>query len=95
VRIKPFIPIELTRASASIETPRGVLASEWRRSERALELIVTIPGNTSGEVYVPAGLGDDVTLAGHSGPQLLRREDDYAIFAAGTGKHIFEVRHRD
>jgi hypothetical protein len=95
VRIKPFIPIGLTRASASIETPHGVLVSEWRRSERALELTVTIPGNTSGEVHVPASPGDDVSVTGDSGPQLLRREDDYAIFAAGNGKHVFTVRPRD
>jgi len=92
VRIKPVVPIGLARAAASIATPRGVLESAWRRSGRTFKLIVTIPGNTAGEIHVPAGTRDDVIVAGHGGAELLRREDDYAVFTAGSGKYAFKVR---
>lgn len=91
VRIKPFTPMGLMQASASIDTPRGVLHSQWQRSEGALELTVTIPGNTAAEVHVPARPGDEVSAAGDGGTELLRREDAYAVYRAGAGTHSFKV----
>lgn len=92
VRIKPFIPTGLARASAAIETPRGALKSHWERRDGAIELTVTIPGNTPAEVHVPAGRGDDISATGDGNAELLRREDDYAIYQAGPGQHRFTVQ---
>ena len=91
VRIKPFIPTGLTRASASIETPRGELKSQWQRRDGAMELTVTIPGNTSAEVHVPAAQADNVSAGDDGGTELLRREDAYAVYRAGAGTHTFKV----
>ncbi len=44
----------LDEVSASIDTARGTVASEWaRNSDGTIELSVTIPGNTPAEVWVP------------------------------------------
>ncbi len=91
VRIKPFIPTGLTRASASIETPRGELKSQWQRRDGAIELTVTIPGNTSAEVHVPAARADNVSAGDDGGTELLRREDAHAVYRAGAGTHSFKV----
>jgi alpha-L-rhamnosidase len=91
VRIKPFIPTGLSRASASVETPRGELKSQWERRDGAIELTVTIPGNTPAEVHVPARPGDEVSATGDGKAELLRREGDYAIYNAGAGVHSFRI----
>lgn len=92
VRIKPVVPTGLEHASASVGTPRGEVSSAWRRGGRTLTLTVAIPGNTPAEIYVPAGAGDDVKVTDHEGVRFLRREEAYAVFAAGSGKHVFQVR---
>jgi alpha-L-rhamnosidase len=95
VRIKPFIPVELMRASASIHTPRGTIKSQWQRGDGVIELTVTIPGNTSAEVHVPASTVDVVSITGGSGAELLRREDDHAIYRTKAGEHSFKVQLGD
>jgi alpha-L-rhamnosidase len=92
VRIKPVVPTALAHASASVGTPRGDVASAWRRSGGTLTLSVAIPGNTTAEVHVPAGADDHVRVTGRRGVRLLRRENGYAVFAAGSGRHVFKVR---
>jgi alpha-L-rhamnosidase len=92
VRIRPVVPSGLAHASATIGTPRGNVTSKWRRRGAKLELSVTIPGNTSAEVHVPADCGDDVKASSRGRLEPIRREDGYAVFATGSGTHVFEVR---
>jgi alpha-L-rhamnosidase len=92
VRIKPVVPSGLAHASATVGTPRADVASAWRRSAGALTLSVAIPGNTSAEVHVPAAADGHVTVSGQGNVRLLRREEAYAVFAAGSGRHVFKVR---
>jgi len=58
-----------------------------------LDLAVTIPGNTTAEISVPAAPGDDITVSGSGRTHQLRRDDQRAVFAAGSGDLAFEVRH--
>jgi alpha-L-rhamnosidase len=92
VRIRPVVPAGLAHASARIGTPRGDVGSAWRRSEGKLALTVTIPGNTSAEIHVPAAPEDDVTMRGRGRVDPLRRDERHAVFVAGSGTHVFEVR---
>jgi alpha-L-rhamnosidase len=92
VSIEPVVPAGLDRASASIDTPRGEIASAWRRSGTKLTLTVTIPGNTSAEIHVPGAPDDVVTVRSRGHVDVVRREDGAAVFAAGGGTHAFEVR---
>jgi alpha-L-rhamnosidase len=43
LRIRPAVPAGLSNASATINTPRGKVASAWRRKAGKLVLTVTIP----------------------------------------------------
>ena len=87
----PIVPAGLT-ASASISTPRGEVTSAWRRSGEEFELTVTIPGNTSAEIHVPAASADAVTVRSRHRVTPLPDATGYAVFAVGSGKHSFEVR---
>ncbi|MEV5518661.1 alpha-L-rhamnosidase C-terminal domain-containing protein, partial [Streptomyces flaveolus] len=47
-------PVTLDHVSASINTVRGRVSSEWRRCQDGrIDLAVTVPYNTEAEVWVP------------------------------------------
>ncbi|MGQ9581725.1 MAG: alpha-L-rhamnosidase C-terminal domain-containing protein, partial [Armatimonadota bacterium] len=51
--VKPGVVGDLKWARARVETVRGVVASDWRRTEEGLVLSVTIPANSFAEVFLP------------------------------------------
>ena len=53
VRIRPAIVGDLTQARASYESIRGLIASEWQRSGKGVNLKVTIPPDVTAEVEIP------------------------------------------
>jgi len=53
VIIRPHIIDDLSHASASINTIRGLVSSRWAKKGKSLTLEVTIPVNSEGKVYVP------------------------------------------
>ncbi len=60
--IKPAIVGDLTRVYGSYQTPNGLVESEWTRDpDGRLTFQVTIPGNTSATVYLPASAGGTAT----------------------------------
>ncbi|MFT3917124.1 MAG: family 78 glycoside hydrolase catalytic domain [Anaeromyxobacteraceae bacterium] len=82
LRVAPFVPSAgIDRAAASLETPHGRAAVRWRRGAG---LEVEVPPNTRAEVRVPAALRSGPCDAGMD---LLRREADAAVYAAGPGRH--------
>ena len=52
--VKPYIPRDLDRVSASIRTARGEVAAGWRRESGRVTITVIVPGNSSAAVHVPA-----------------------------------------
>lgn len=54
IDIRPYVPTGLNHASASIETPYGLVSSSWTRdTDGQLELEIVIPANTTAQVWVP------------------------------------------
>ncbi|HUT95027.1 MAG TPA: alpha-L-rhamnosidase C-terminal domain-containing protein [Thermoguttaceae bacterium] len=56
IRIKPHVLGDLTHASASIKTIRGIVSSDWKKAGNSLVLNVTIPAKCSptNNVYIVA-----------------------------------------
>lgn len=52
--IKPYIPSKLNKLNCSIKTISGVIKSSWKKNKGKLELSVTIPFNTTAELFIPA-----------------------------------------
>jgi alpha-L-rhamnosidase len=75
IRIRPLIPSAESNPDrepihwvrADYASPRGLIASHWRRDGDELVMEVTIPANTTAEVHVPAASLNDV----HCGSQQL------------------------
>ena len=44
----------LSQARCSMQTPYGLLSSDWKIADRKLTMAITVPANTSAEVVIPA-----------------------------------------
>jgi len=92
--IRPQPGDELRHAEGRYESVHGEIASAWRDRERHFELDVSIPVNTSAEVWVPAVDRTAVTEGGApageaEGVRFDRIQDGYAVFAVGSGDYSF------
>lgn len=84
----------LTFAKASLETPYGVAASDWRIVQGRFELAVTIPPNTQARVSLPAATVESVTEGGSPLGKLreasgLRAENGRVILNLPAGSYRF------
>ena len=106
-QIKPHVLGDLTHASASIKTVRGVISSSWKKTDASLALEVTIPANAAAKVSVPTlGLNEfaiteggraiwknDSYIDGVAGVADARRDADWVTFDVGSGSYRFELQN--
>ena len=95
--IKPAIVGDLTWVKSHYDSPYGRLASNWKREGSKLSMDVTIPGNTTATVFVPAKDATVVTESGKpvdqaAGVKFLRMENNAAVYAVGSGTYRFQSR---
>lgn len=93
--IRPVVPSGLAWVKAQTETPRGRVAVRWEKKDGRLVLEVTIPPNSSAEVYVPVGDGEAVRESGREAAtaqcvKQLRREGNSVVLQVGSGCYRFE-----
>ncbi|WP_244205383.1 family 78 glycoside hydrolase catalytic domain [Streptomyces bobili] len=86
-------PATLDHVSASIDTVRGKVSSEWRRRpDGRIDLAVTIPYNTEAEIWVPAQGGPVTAPRG-----VVHVRDDtsggaaYRVYRARAGSYRFNA----
>ncbi|MGI5227564.1 family 78 glycoside hydrolase catalytic domain [Actinoallomurus sp. CA-142502] len=78
----------LTKASATYRSDYGEIASRWSVSGGRFTLDVTVPVNTTAEVWVPAANVSDVT---RDGAKFVRTQDGAAVFTVGSGHWHFSA----
>jgi alpha-L-rhamnosidase len=94
-RVKPLVPADLEGASATVDTVRGPLSSSWRQTDTGLELDVTVPGNTTVELWLPAAERARVREGGTrpaedaTGVTQLRSTADAVVYELGSGTYSF------
>lgn len=86
-------PATLDHVSASIDTVRGKVSSEWRRrSDGRIDLAVTVPYNTEAEIWVPTQ-GKSVTAP--RGVAFVRDDTSggvaYKVYRARAGAYRFNA----
>jgi alpha-L-rhamnosidase len=79
---------------ASYHSLRGRIDSAWKLDKGQFELKVTIPGNTTAAVYIPAKTAADVSESGRPAGQaksvkFLRQEGNLVVFEVGSGHYTF------
>jgi alpha-L-rhamnosidase len=89
----------LDQVKATHNTLYGTITSEWKNTPQQFDWHVTLPPNTTAEVYVPATTAT-VVVEGATGAtlpdgvQLLRRENAFAVYAISSGHYHFIVNRQ-
>ncbi|MGY5035611.1 alpha-L-rhamnosidase [Streptomyces sp. 900116325] len=76
----------VTEAEGRYDSVRGPVITRWKLDGDGFRLALTVPANTTAEVWIPATEAAQVT---HGTSEFLRMEDGCAVFAAGSGTHRF------
>jgi alpha-L-rhamnosidase len=96
ITIRPRPGEELDEAKGTYESVYGEIESDWEANDDAFELDVAIPVSTTATVYIPAAEASSVTESGRPadrarGVRFLRMDDEYAVFAVGSGDYRFRA----
>jgi len=94
--LKPQVIEPIEWARGEYRSPRGRIASSWKKEPGRLVLEVEVPVNATAEVHVPAGTGARVLesgrpLEGREDVTLMSRTAREAVVALGSGHYRFEV----
>jgi alpha-L-rhamnosidase len=82
VLVRPTIPKGLDWAEATMETPQGKARSAWRIEGGKLRMTVTIPMNSTGEVWVPTQFGN---VSAPAGAVFSRQTNSARIYTISPG----------
>lgn len=91
IAIRPHVPSGLEQVSASVRTVHGIVGSQWEQRDDGLHLTVTIPANTTAEVFVPAVSAREVEAVDS---EFVRMDGDRAVFGVGSGTYHFRTAAR-
>ena len=80
---------DLTSAEGSYKTPKGIARSEWTKATSRFELKITVPTNTTAEVWVPTGNGQSVRTPARA--EFERVEAGYTVFTVPAGRFTFKA----
>jgi len=96
-RIAPLVGADaLDHATCHLQTPHGLIRSEWTRTQDGLRLAVTVPANTCAEIVVPARNAEAVREGekpAASAPGVVQAiaQDGQVHLTVGSGRYEFSV----
>jgi alpha-L-rhamnosidase len=86
--IKPQPAGDLAWAKGSYESVRGVISSDWKRDGNRFTLNVSIPPNTTAEVWLQSKENNPVLESGVA-VKNVHYQNGYAILTVGSGDYSF------
>jgi alpha-L-rhamnosidase len=94
IEMKPYPVKGLDHVAASYHSVHGMISSSWSATDGQFSWDVTVPANTTAEVYIPAASSADVTEGGKKADgaesvKFLRQEGSRAVFQIGSGTYHF------
>ncbi|MHB8503900.1 MAG: glycoside hydrolase family 78 protein [Candidatus Acidiferrales bacterium] len=89
----------LTRASASVESMYGRVASGWDIADGNLTMKIEVPANTTATVRLPNAKLEEVSeggkpLEGRADISRARQAEGAVLLDVGSGKYVFESAYR-
>ncbi|MBB1283761.1 family 78 glycoside hydrolase catalytic domain [Flavisolibacter sp. BT320] len=96
ITIKPQPVADLSWAKGTYHSIQGPIVSEWKKEGGQFFLSVTIPANTTADVWIPAKEGQKIRESNKSleeqGLAVFRYEKEYAVLSVPSGTYHF-TRH--
>ena len=105
ILIQPQMVRDLRYVAGTIYTPRGMVTSSWKKSNRHISLDVVIPVNAQAEIHLPKFGWESVTLresgkqiyegqkflTGEKGIQMVEETKNEVIVQIGSGQYHFQL----
>jgi alpha-L-rhamnosidase len=95
IRIMPHPGGQLAYVNADLQTYYGAVTSHWKQQEGKFILDVTIPLNTTADIYIPGQMAKvmegGMGLASRAELQNVRQEGAYTVVGTGSGTYHFET----
>ena len=96
IHMQPYIANGLNYVTASHHSMQGLIKSEWKKNGNTFEWDITIPGNSSALVYIPAKDRKQITESNNNiskahGVKYLRQEKEFFVYKVGSGNYKFKV----
>ena len=97
--LKPQVVGGLEWARGEFRSPRGRIASSWKRKPGRLLLEVEVPVNATAELHLPAMAAAEIresgrALEGRSDVSVRSRSAEAAVVTFGSGRYRFEVEEK-
>ena len=94
--MKPSFDVALSYVNASYQSPYGGITSSWKKENAVLTWDISVPGNTTAVIYVPAREDADVkegnkSAASSEGIRFVKMDNGNAVFEVGSGHYSFTV----
>jgi alpha-L-rhamnosidase len=95
IKMKPELINGLDRVNAGYHSVYGDIKSSYTRTSMKFKWDITIPANTTAEVYVPARKKEEVSelLVGQKALKFIKMDDNRAVYELGSGDYSFEVNN--
>jgi hypothetical protein len=90
IAIKPQIVGNITQAQASFQSPYGTISSSWQKENNQFVLNVTVPTNTTANIYLPVTAQSTIIQNGKI-IHTKKMKDTKAVINIGSGMYIFQV----
>ncbi|TAN09844.1 MAG: alpha-rhamnosidase, partial [Chitinophagaceae bacterium] len=96
--MKPY-PVEgLDFVNASYHSVHGPIKSNWKVKDKDFNWNITVPANTTAEIYIPAKSVDDITESGKKAGEaedvrFVKMDGSRAVFEIGSGDYHFVSNH--
>ncbi|MGH2644668.1 MAG: alpha-L-rhamnosidase C-terminal domain-containing protein, partial [Chitinophagaceae bacterium] len=92
--MKPYPVNGLNYVNASYHSVHGLIKSDWKVKNKDFDWNITVPANTTAEIYIPAKDENDITESGKQAlktddVKFLRMEGKMAVFEIGSGEYHF------
>ena len=96
VIMKPSLGVDLNYVNASYQSPYGTIRSQWKKENGQLNWNVSVPGNATAVVYIPAKENIEVkengkAITSSEGVKFLRIENGNVVLEVGSGDYSFNV----
>ena len=90
----PYPVAGLDYVKASYHSLHGLIKSDWKKDGSAFQWEITVPGNTTATVYIPAKNKAQVTESGQKassakGVKFVKMDGEYAVYQVGSGSYSF------
>jgi alpha-L-rhamnosidase len=94
--MNPVFVEGLDSVNASYHSMHGLVKSNWKKEQDHFTWDISVPGNTTALVYLPASSVDHIReseqpAVNTKGIKVVRVENDRIIFEIGSGEYHFSI----